>query len=154
MVSASEMQLNSNITEPYAHGYATLSVRFNDMPQMKEIDTKIRRLVPKKSRSNIIYHFEGGVRRSSMIRTEEVEKLWKRIKNVAENLDINLREEHRWSSADICHISENKPMIDGLGPVGMKPSNASEFILRHSILERAALLAMTLYELFERENES
>jgi D-alanine-D-alanine ligase len=146
-----QMQLNSNITEPYAHGSVNLSVRFNDMIQMKEIDTKIRKFLPKRGISNITYQFEGGVRRPSMIKTEKVEKFWNIIKQEAGNLDIYLREEHRWSSADICHIDENKIMIDGLGPVGMKPSNGSEFILRHSILERAALLSMTLYSLYENK---
>ena len=106
-----------------------------------------RKLVPKKVKSNIIYHFDGGVRRPSMIRTDQVGEIWKNIKQVAESLDINLREEHRWSSADICFISEDKHMIDGLGPVGMKPSSGTEYILRHSILERAALLAISLAEL-------
>jgi D-alanine-D-alanine ligase len=121
------------------------------MIQMKEIDTKIRKFLPKRGISNITYQFEGGVRRPSMIKTEKVEKFWNIIKQEAGNLDIYLREEHRWSSADICHIDENKIMIDGLGPVGMKPSNGSEFILRHSILERAALLSMTLYSLYENK---
>ena len=56
-------------------------------------------------------------------------------------------------SADICLIDENNFMIDGLGPVGIKPPNGSEFILRHSILERAALLAMSLYYLIEKHND-
>jgi D-alanine-D-alanine ligase len=147
VIAPHKMQLNSNITEPYSHGSVTLSVRFNNMAQMEKLDSKIRKLVPKKIRSNIVYQFDGGVRRPSMVRTDQVAAIWKNIKQVAESLDINLREEHRWSSSDICFISEDKYMIDGLGPVGMKPSNSAEFILRHSILERAALLAISLTEL-------
>jgi D-alanine-D-alanine ligase len=147
VIAPHKMQLNSNITEPYSHGSVTLSVRFNNMAQMDDIDSQIRKLVPKKAKSNIVYQFDGGVRRPSMVRTDQVAAIWKNIKQVAEKLDINLREEHRWSSADICFISEDKYMIDGLGPVGIKPSNGAEFILRHSILERAALLAISLTEL-------
>jgi D-alanine-D-alanine ligase len=147
VIAPYKLQLSSNITEPYSHGSVTLSVRFNDMAQMDEIDSKIRKLVPKKVKSNIFYQFDGGVRRPSMIRTDQVGAIWKNIKQVAESLDINLREEHRWSSADICFISKDKYMIDGLGPVGMKPSSGTEFILRHSILERATLLAILLTEL-------
>ena len=88
-----------------------------------------------------------------MIRTDKVDALWTKIEKVGQSLDINLREEHRWSSADICLIDENNFMIDGLGPVGIKPPNGSEFILRHSILERAALLAMSLYYLIEKHND-
>jgi hypothetical protein len=69
------------------------------------------------------------------------------MKKIAEQLDIRLLEEHRWSSADICFVDKNIPVIDGLGPVGDKSSNKTGYILRHSLLERAALLAMALQEL-------
>jgi D-alanine-D-alanine ligase len=147
VIAPHEIKLNSNITEPFAHGSVILSVRFNDFIQMKEVDTKIRKMISKRTKSKIIYQFEGGVRRSSMLKTNQVETLWLKIKTMAKKLDINLREEHRWSSADICHVDENKYMIDGLGPVGAKPVSGQEFILRHSILERASLLAAILTEL-------
>jgi len=34
-----------------------------------------------------------------------------------------------------------------MGTIGAKPQNNSEYILRHSLLERALLLAMTINEL-------
>jgi D-alanine-D-alanine ligase len=153
VIAPNSIKFNSNITEPFAHGSVNLSVRFNDIEQMKIIDTKIRSRLPKKIKSNINYQFDGGIRRPPMIRTDKVDALWTKIEKVGQSLDINLREEHRWSSADICLIDENNFMIDGLGPVGIKPPNGSEFILRHSILERAALLAMSLYYLIEKHND-
>jgi len=66
---------------------------------------------------------------------------------IAYSLDINLREEHRWSSADICFLEPYQYAIDGMGPIGVKPSDQSEYILRHSLMERAALLAMILAQL-------
>lgn len=150
VISPHNLQLESNITEPYAHGSVRLSVRFNDSEQMKIIDDKIKKLIPKKYKKNIHLQIEGGERRQSMLRSEKVESLWKIIKDIANKLDINLREEHRWSSADICFVDQNKYRIDGMGPIGSKPSNKSEFIFRHSLLERAVLLAMTLYELFSK----
>jgi hypothetical protein len=38
---------------------------------------------------------------------------------------------------------------DGFGPVGTRPPKRSEYILRHSVLERSTLLAMTLIRLHE-----
>ena len=58
-----------------------------------------------------------------MERTEKVDALWKVIKKIAEELDIRLLEEHRWSSADICFVDKSIPLIDGLGPVGGKSLN-------------------------------
>ncbi|MCG2714929.1 MAG: ATP-grasp domain-containing protein [Candidatus Marinimicrobia bacterium] len=150
VISPHNLQLESNITEPYAHGSVRLSVRFNDSEQMKLIDTKIKKVIPKKYKNVIYFQIEGGERRPSMIRSEKVEFLWKIIRNIANKLDINLREEHRWSSADICFVDQSKYTIDGMGPIGSKPSNKSEYILRHSLLERTLLLAMSLYNLVEK----
>ena len=150
VISPQNLTLESNITEPYAHGSVRLSVRFNDSDQMKLIDTKIRKFIPKKYKNLIHIQIEGGERRPSMIRSEKVEFLWKIIRDIANKLDINLREEHRWSSADICCVDQGKYTIDGMGPIGSKPSNKSEYILRHSLLERTTLLAMTIYNLYNK----
>jgi D-alanine-D-alanine ligase len=139
--------MESNITEPYAHASLNLSVRFNNMGQMKKVDEKIRKSYSKKLKKLINLNIEGGIRRPAMLKTDKVEMVWKKVKQIANKLDINLREEHRWSSADICFVNDQKYVIDGFGPGGAKPSNKSEFILKHSILERAALLAVVLTEL-------
>jgi D-alanine-D-alanine ligase len=93
-------------------------------------------LVKKSGRSKHRIEIEGSVRRPPMVRNEPVEKIWTRIKSLADKLDYRLVEEHRWSSADICFVDSEKPRID-----------EDEFILRHSLLERATLLAMLLYDL-------
>jgi D-alanine-D-alanine ligase len=143
-ISASDVRMDSNITEPYAHASVILSVRFNDTSQWKIIDEKLKKSIPKKTKNGITYQFEGGLRRPSMVRTAKVGEFWQSISRLANSLDINLREEHRWSSADICFVEEEKFIIDGLGPAGEKPTNKSEYILRHSLLERSALLAILL----------
>ena len=84
-----------------------------------------------------------------MVKTDQVERLWQVIKTIATDLDIRLREEHRWSSADVCFADRSAAMVDGFGPVGAKPPKRSEYILRHSLLERSTLLAMTLIRLHE-----
>ena len=84
-----------------------------------------------------------------MVKTDQVERLWQVIESIATDLDIRLREEHRWSSADICFADQRVAMVDGFGPVGVKASRQSEYILRHSLLERSTLLAMTLIRLHE-----
>jgi D-alanine-D-alanine ligase len=152
VISPHRLEIDSNITEPFAHGEVTLSVRFNDSEQMKLADEKLKKLVMRKKYRNILqFQLEGGVRRPSMLKTEGVDEIWQIIRNIAEKLDIRLREEHRWSSADISFIGDTKHKIDGLGPIGIKPPDKSEYILRHSLIERAALLAMTIIELNKRQ---
>jgi D-alanine-D-alanine ligase len=139
--------MESAISECHAYAQASISVRFNDIDLLKSIDKKIRDFIPKKRKNIIDFQIEGGQRRPPMKKTEKVKSLWQTIKAIAERLDIDLREEQRWSSADICFVENDKYIIDGLGPVGGKPPKDREYIIHHSLLERGALLAMTLREL-------
>ena len=154
VISPYRCEMDTNITSPFANGEVTLSVRFNDSDQMQKIDVKIKDSTPQKKYKNIIdFQMEGGVRRPSMLRSAEVGETWNIIKSIADKLDIRLLEEHRWSSADICFIDDGKHKIDGLGPIGAKPTEKSEFIVRHNLIERATLIAMTILELHKNLNK-
>ena len=59
-------------------------------------------------------------------------------------------EEHRWSSSDISFVDQNIARIDGLGPIGDVPYEHEEYILRHSLLDRAAILALLRHDLGRR----
>jgi len=147
VIAPREVSIQTNIMQLYAHCEAALSVRFNNVNQMKAVDKKINQAIPSRNRELIHFQIEGGIRRPPMERTEKTMLLAKTVIDIARKLDIRLIEEHRWSSADICFADKNVPAVDGLGPLGNKQHGKSEYILRHSLLERAALLAMVLHEL-------
>lgn len=147
VVSPWKVDMKSNIMDHYAHGEGRLSIRYNHSWQVENIDKRLEKIVPRKFLKKLDFQFEGGIRRPPMERTAGVEKLWQLLKSLAQVLDIRVLEEHRWSSADICFLENELPVIDGLGPVGDKPLNNTEYILRHSLLERTTLLAMALREL-------
>ena len=87
-----------------------------------------------------------------MIKSPQSEDLYQKIKAIADSLDIRLLEEHRWSSADISQV-ENPCIIDGLGPIGIKPQKSPEYILSYSLTERMALLTKTLIEIGTESSE-
>lgn len=147
VVSPSEVVINSNITEPYAHAEATLSMRFNKNSLFEEIDNKIRRSIPQRNKRIIQYQLEGGERRPAMEYNENIDVVWQKLKEMALKLDIRLQKEHRWSSADIAFVSPDKYLLDGLGPVGAKEYKKAEYVFKHSLTEKAALLAMVMNEL-------
>jgi D-alanine-D-alanine ligase len=147
VVVPADVEAESNIMVHYAHGEATLSVRFNDPEQFDTVDQEVRRLVKKRRSRKWSIELEGGQRRPPMIESEGTEKLWSVIQSIAADMDIRICREHRWSSADICFVEGRAATVDGLGPVGSMPEGQPEYILRHSLLERSALLAMTLVRL-------
>ncbi|GAI04339.1 unnamed protein product [marine sediment metagenome] len=74
-------------------------------------------------------------------------EFWNAVKQISSKLDIRITKEHRWSTSDICFVEGEKHVLDGFGPIGQKEQDRSEYILRHSMLERALLIAMTLKEI-------
>ncbi len=147
VIAPSKVEIDTNIAEKIAHGEVKLSVRFNTLQMGEEVDKKIINVIKKDQSGTFRVQIEGGLRRPPFIKTKRRERFWKRVKAIADNIDIRLLEEHRWSSSDICFIQDDKPVIDGMGPVGAEYREHSEFIFRHSLLERATLLALILCDL-------
>jgi D-alanine-D-alanine ligase len=151
LVTLRDMTMESGISTLHAHGEASLSVRFNDVHHAEVIDQKIRQTVKKTKCHKCRFRISGSVRRPPMICTPEVESLYILIKDICRRLDISVSKEHRWSSSDICLVESTKPQIDGLGPIGRAPHDDEEYILRHSLLDRATLLAMLLNTLRQKK---
>ncbi len=140
--------LETNIMQPYAHGEVVLSVRFNEMGQFEEVNQKIHKAIPsRKYASSIHFQVDGGLNRNPFVETEKVLEFWDVVRSISKSLDIRTTKEHRWSTSDICFVEGDKFILDGFGPIGQKEQERSEYILRHSLLERALLLAMTLKEI-------
>jgi len=148
VIAPYKSSLSTNIMQPYAHGEVQLSVRYNRKEQFQEVDRKLKKLIPKrKYTEQIQFQIDGGLNRDPMVETEQVKELYKRVKALSNSLDVRITKEHRWSSSDICFAVPGLPVLDGFGPIGQKIHGQSEYILRHSLLERALLIAMTLKEL-------
>lgn len=140
--------MNTNITQPYAHGEVQLSVRFNRKEQFEELDRKIKKLIPRKKYADSIqFQMDGGQSRDPLIETDQVAAFYQQVRKLSQIIDVRVTTEHRWSSADICFAGAGKPILDGFGPIGQKSQDRSEYILRHSLLERALMMAVTLKEL-------
>ncbi len=64
---------------------------------------------------------------------------------IAEMLEVRIQPIHRNVSSDICHIPESVPVLGGFGPIGDDPQSPIEHIVRDSLIDRAALLALVIY---------
>lgn len=136
----------SNLFKMSAYGSSKISVRFNNAADYDNIDKHIRKIANLPRKYQKIFHsqFDGGVTREPLPATEQNKALFERLKGLAKSIDSSIVEEHRWSSADICNIPADIPKLDGLGPMGGFDKQKSEFILRHSLIDRGLLLAMLL----------
>jgi len=145
VIAPYEIQFKSNIYKRYAYGTAGISVRYNTEVKLKEIESKIRQVVSKYKSAKIYkLQLEGGQHRPPMERSSQSELLYEKIAGITKKIDVRASMDHRWSSADICHISSEQPKVDGLGPIGEFLPDSNERILRHSLLERSLLLSLLL----------
>ena len=99
------------------------------------------------SPDSIHFQMDGGMSRDPLVESEKSGAFFDQVQDLSRNLDVRITREHRWSSAEICYVDPLLPVLDGYGPIGQKLQDRSEYILRHSLLERALLIAITLKEL-------
>jgi D-alanine-D-alanine ligase len=145
IIAPYDIEFRSNIFKGYAYGSAGISVRYNSPEILDQIEKKISKIVSMQRRSKLFQiQFEGGIKRPPFPQNEATGESYKKLQRLAKQIDVRISSEHRWSSGDICHIQNNLPKLDGLGPVGEGIANENERILRHSLTERALLLALIL----------
>jgi D-alanine-D-alanine ligase len=148
VIAPYDIQFTSSIFKKYAHGSAGISLRFNSKEELELTEQKIKKIITAQKRNKKIkIQFEGGQKRPAMPLTKETENFYKQIFTLTKKIDVRVTKEHRWSSSDICHISNNLHKIDGLGPVGEYLPSNNERIIRHSIIERSLLLALIISEI-------
>lgn len=145
IIAPFNIEFKSNIFKRYAYGSAGISVRYNSPAVLDQIELKIKKILTSSKRSKIYQmKIEGGSKRPAMLVSEKSRHFYESILELAKQIDVRITEEHRWSSADICHIRKDMPIIDGLGPTGTYLPSDNERIIRHSLIERALLLALVL----------
>jgi D-alanine-D-alanine ligase len=77
--------------------------------------------------------------------TPERQRLFEIVRQIGKGLHIAVEPTHRWHSSDICFVPQSVPAIDGMGPIGGGERTQDEHILRSSLVERAAVLAMVIH---------
>lgn len=145
VIAPFDIQFKSNIFKMYAYGSAGISIRHNSEEILDGIEQKLKKILTQQKRSKIYQaKMDGGLKRPAMMETEKSKAFFESIQSIAKGIDVRISKEHRWSSADICHIQKDIPKIDGMGPIGEFLPSDNERIIRHSLIERSLLLALVL----------
>ena len=143
-INSMSAQRNPGRSSDYA--VVTLSVRFDDKRQADELDEKIRRIAKKGIDRGLQVRVSAGEPRLPVAETELNLKFFKKVQKLARLLEVRVEPIHRDISADICHVPEVVPVLGGFGPIGGNPHSPNEYIVRDNLIDRAALLALVIYE--------
>jgi len=72
-------------------------------------------------------------------------ELFDTVKDVAKSLNLPLKEEFRPGVSDANFIAhQNIPVIDGLGPIGGRDHSEDEYMIKDSLVQKAALIACSI----------
>ena len=126
---------------------AQLTIRFTDPETGEDLDSRVERIANARTSSGVRMLVSPRPGRPAFRPTERDAELLATIQRVSNNLSHRATSGYRWAAADICFTPESAARIDGMGPIGGAARTDDEYILRHSLVDRATLLALTIMEL-------
>lgn len=126
------------------HAVVDLDVRFRHREELDDLDCRIRKIASKGPNGELQVRTRAGECRPPVLDTEANQAFFSMVQSLAEKLEIRLDAIHRSRSSDICHVPESIPVLGSFGPLGGHTSTGQEYILRDSLIDRAALLALTI----------
>ena len=133
---------------------AQLTVRFNAREDADRLDAKVRQLADQRAVPGFRLAVSGSMRRPPLVESDESKNVYERVSQIASRLHMRISSTHRWSSADVCFVAPEVPVIDGLGPLGSGERTDDEYIIRSSLVERGALLAELIHALSDRGTDA
>ncbi len=126
---------------------AQLTVRFTDPETGAELDKQVERIAGARRTPGVRMLVSARPGRPALRPTERDQELLQRIQKIGRDASLSVSSGYRWAAADICFAPESAARIDGMGPIGGAARTDDEYILRHSLVDRATLLALTIMEL-------
>ena len=143
IINSLKAERNSGRSADYAS--VILTARYIDRVQADDLDSQIRRIAEKDTNGSMQVRIRLLGTRPPISDNKLNREFFKMVKELAELLEIKVKSVHRHFSSDICHVPENIPVLGGLGPVALACDSPNDYILRDSLIDRSALLALTIY---------
>jgi acetylornithine deacetylase/succinyl-diaminopimelate desuccinylase-like protein len=127
--------------------YATVQITtyFINKKHGEWIDQQVKKIARKGSRDRLQVRVQTLGGRAPVINSPANQVFYTEIQKIAQQIEITIDAVHFDTTSDIAFAGDEVPAIEGLGPLGNNCGSPDEFIIRDSLIDRAALLAMILY---------
>ncbi len=145
-IAIGQMSAQTNPGRMADYASATIEARFVSKEQGERLDEIVRLIAEKDTDRALRAQVRFGSRRPTVTGTKESLDFFNRVRGLAERLGVRVEAVHRDSPAGICDVPESIPVLGGFGPTGGEVRSQNEFILRDSLIDRAALLALVIHE--------
>jgi D-alanine-D-alanine ligase len=140
IINALEAQTNRGRVAD--HAGVTITARFVSREQSVELDRAIRAIAKRGANGSLEVQIRSGGQRLPVLETDPSRRFLEAAREIAQQLEVNLESIHRGIPSDICQVPEGIPVLDGFGPIGAEVRSPGEYIIRDSLIDRSALLAL------------
>lgn len=123
---------------------AAVTVRFEKRKGSDALERRVKAIAGEKAVPGMSLEVSGRVRRPPMEQSKANDAFFEHVSEIANRLNMPITATHRPSSSDICFAPASVGKIDGMGPLGSGERTHEEYVLRNSLIDRAALLAMVM----------
>jgi glutamate carboxypeptidase len=123
-----------------AHAVGHVDVRVSSMEQIGPLEQKIEEVCETPDVIGTRIELTGHLDRPPMVKTEKSEALYELAKEIAEEINIDLKETHTGGGSDASFTASiGVATLDGLGPIGGNAHSESEYLEIPSLDERQLL---------------
>ncbi|NDJ86641.1 MAG: M20/M25/M40 family metallo-hydrolase [Chloroflexi bacterium] len=143
-VRASRLEAKTSVGVAPDYASGSLMIHFNTAASGNDLEKQIRDIARKNLEPGCQLRIRRNFHRPAVGETEGNRAFFKEVVEIAQRLEINTEAQHRNSSSDICHVPVHVPVLEGFGPLGSDIRTSREYILRDSLPDRSALLAMVI----------
>jgi glutamate carboxypeptidase len=134
--------------------WAAIDVRFSNAEGLAFFQSRMHELMERCRTAGMELSVEAGSETPVMEATAKNKALFSVVAREAGRLGIPVKEQFRAGASDANTIAEaGTPVVDGLGPIGEHDHSDREYMVRESLGQRSALLALSLITAWKRYQE-
>ncbi len=122
----------------------SLKTQYVKRAQGEELENQIRRIAKRGVSRSFNVHIKKNISRPPLQPRELTHSFFQHVQQIARRLEVKVRPVHHATSSDVSYVPESIPVLEGLGPMGINRESRNEYILKDSMVDRAAILAMVI----------
>jgi D-alanine-D-alanine ligase len=122
-----------------------LTAYYTQRDQINPLDQQIKKTAEKDTKRDLQVRIRVIGSRSPVSDSPLNRSFFEKAEKLARLLEVKIKPIHRSVSSDICYTPENVPVLGGIGPIGAESGSPDEYILRDSLIDRSALLALIIH---------
>jgi len=127
------------------HATMIITISYMDKKQIAKLDKQVREIAEKGANNKMQAQVRVGMRRPPVTATRASLEFFEKVRSLAGELEVRVNKVHREASSDICHVPATIPVLGGFGPIGGNRRSPHEYIVRDSLIDRSALLALVIH---------